>query len=55
MHDVEHVLDALDFFTVHTNITGGKHEYLLRPDLGLQLSDAAKQTMHAQCTPSPNI
>jgi ethanolamine ammonia-lyase small subunit len=56
MSDVDqHVLDDLDLFTVHTNITGGKHEYLLRPDLGRQLSEAAKQTMHAQCTPSPNI
>jgi ethanolamine ammonia-lyase small subunit len=56
MRDVDqHVLDDLDLFTVHTNITGGKHEYLLRPDLGRQLSEAAKQTMHAQCTPSPNI
>jgi ethanolamine ammonia-lyase small subunit len=56
MRDVDqHVLDDLDLFTVHTNITGGKHEYLLRPDLGRQLSDAAKQTMQAQCTPSPNI
>ena len=56
MRDVDqHVLDDLDLFTVHTNITGGKHEYLLRPDLGRQLSEAAKQTMQAQCTPSPNI
>jgi len=51
----QHVLDDLDLFTVHTNITGGKHEYLLHPDRGRQLSDAAKQTMHAQCTPSPHI
>jgi ethanolamine ammonia-lyase small subunit len=56
MRDVDqHVLDDLDLFTVYTNITGDKHEYLLRPDLGRQLSDAAKQTIHAQCTPSPNI
>ena len=56
MRDVDqHVLDDLDLFTVHTNITGGKHEYLLRPDLGRHLSDAAKQTMRTQCTPSPNI
>jgi ethanolamine ammonia-lyase small subunit len=56
MSDVDqHVLDELDLFTVHTNITGGKHEYLLRPDLGRQLSDAAKQTLQAQCVPSPNI
>jgi len=56
MRDVaQHVLDDLDLFTVHTKVTGGKPEYLLRPDLGRQLSDAAKHTMRAQCTPSPNI
>jgi len=56
MRDVDqHVLDDLDLFTVHTKVTGGKPEYLLRPDLGRQLSDAAKHTMRAQCTPSPNI
>jgi ethanolamine ammonia-lyase small subunit len=51
----QHVLDDLDLFTVHTNVTGDKHEYLLRPDLGRQLSDAARQTLYAQCTLSPNI
>ena len=56
MRDVDQpVLDDLDLFTVHTNITGGKHEYLLRPDLGRQLSAAARQTLYAQCIPSPNI
>src|SRR4029450_2100180 len=55
MRDVDqHVLDDLDLFTVHTNITGGKHEYLLRPDLGRPLSDAAKLPMQAQYTPPPN-
>jgi ethanolamine ammonia-lyase small subunit len=56
MRDVDQqLLDDLDLCTVHTNITGGKHEYLLRPDLGRQLSDAARQILHAQCTPSPNM
>jgi ethanolamine ammonia-lyase small subunit len=56
MRDVDqHVLDELDLFTVHTKITGGKPEYLLRPDLGRQLSDAARQIIEAQCIPSPNI
>jgi ethanolamine ammonia-lyase small subunit len=51
----QHVLDDLDLFTVHTKITGGKPEYLLRPDLGRHLSEAAKQIIEAQCIPSPNI
>jgi len=56
MRDVDqHVLDELDLFTVHTKITGGKPEYLLRPDLGRQLSDAARQIIEAQCIPSPHI
>jgi ethanolamine ammonia-lyase small subunit len=56
MRDVEqHVLDDLDLFTVHTNITGGKDEYLLRPDLGRQLSAAARQMLQERCIPSPNL
>ena len=56
MRDVDqHVLDDLDLFTVHTKITGGKPEYLLRPDLGRHLSDAAKQIIEAHCIPSPQI
>jgi ethanolamine ammonia-lyase small subunit len=56
MRDVDqHLLNDLDLFTVHTRITGGKHEYLLRPDLGRHLSDSARQSTHTQCTPSPNI
>lgn len=37
------LLDELGLFTVQTNITGGKQEYLLRPDLGRQLNDEAKR------------
>jgi ethanolamine ammonia-lyase small subunit len=56
MRDVDqHVLDDLDLFTVHTKITGGKPEYLLRPDLGRHLSEAAKQIIEAHCLPSPHI
>jgi ethanolamine ammonia-lyase small subunit len=56
MRDVDqHVLDDLDLFTVHTKITGGKPEYLLRPDLGRHLSDAAKQIIEAHCLPSPHM
>jgi ethanolamine ammonia-lyase small subunit len=49
------VLDALGLFTVQTRITGGKQEYLLRPDLGRQLSDAARQTILEKCRPNPNV
>ena len=49
------MLDDLDLFTVHTDITGGKHEYLLRPDLGRQLSAAARQMLQERCTQSPNL
>ncbi len=56
MRDVDQkLLDDLDLFTVQTNITGGKQEYLLRPDLGRQLSDEAKKTLAEKCVKSPNI
>lgn len=49
------LLDEFDLFTVQTNITGGKEEYLLRPDLGRQLSNAAKRTLAERCVKKPNI
>ena len=49
------LLDDLGLFTVQTKITGGKQEYLLRPDLGRLLSDEAKRTVQAKCVKSPNI
>lgn len=56
MRDVDQkLLDDLGLFTVQTNITGGKQEYLLRPDLGRQLSETAKQTINEKCVKSPNI
>jgi ethanolamine ammonia-lyase small subunit len=56
MRDVDQkLLDDLGLFTVETNITGGKQEYLLRPDLGRQLSPAAKKTIAEKCAKSPNI
>lgn len=56
MRDVDQkLLDDLGLFTVETNITGGKQEYLLRPDLGRQLSPAAKKTIQEKCVKSPNI
>lgn len=55
------MLDDLGLFTVQTNIksgtspSGGKQEYLLRPDLGRQISDDGKKTILEKCAPSPNI
>jgi len=49
------LLDEFALFTVQTNITGGKEEYLLRPDLGRQLSDEAKRTINEKCAKNPNI
>jgi ethanolamine ammonia-lyase small subunit len=49
------LLDDLGLFTVQTKITGGKQEYLLRPDLGRLLSDEAKRTVQEKCVKSPNI
>jgi len=49
------LLDDLGLFTVQTNITGGKQEYLLRPDLGRQLNDDAKRLVQEKCVKSPNI
>lgn len=49
------VLDELGLFKVQTKITGGKQEYLLRPDLGRQLSEEARQIILQRCVPKPNI
>lgn len=49
------LLDEFGLFTVQTNITGGKEQYLLRPDLGRQLSDEAKRIITENCVKSPNI
>ena len=56
MRDVDPVLLAeFNLFKVSTKITGGKQEYLLRPDLGRQLSDEARRTISEKCVKSPNI
>ncbi len=49
------LLDEFGLFTVQTKITGGKEEYLLRPDLGRLLNDDAKRTIAEKCVKSPNI
>lgn len=49
------LLSELGLFTVETRITGGKQEYLLRPDLGRQLSDEAKRTIRERCIKNPTL
>lgn len=49
------LLDEFNLFTVQTKITGGKQEYLLRPDLGRQLNDEAKRTINEKCQKNVNI
>jgi len=49
------LLDEMGLFTVQTRISEGKEQYLLRPDLGRQLSDAAKKALAERCVKQPNI
>ena len=51
----QRLLDELGLFAVQTKITGGKQEYLLRPDLGRQLSDEAKRTIAERCAKGPQV
>jgi ethanolamine ammonia-lyase small subunit len=49
------LLDEFNLFTVQTKVTGGKQEYLLRPDLGRLLSDDAKRVLNEKCQKNVNI
>lgn len=49
------LLSELGLFSVETRITGGKQEYLLRPDLGRQLSDEAKRIIRERCAKTPTV
>ncbi len=49
------LLDEFGLFTVQTNVTDGKEQFLLRPDLGRQLSDEAKRTINEKCTKNVNV
>lgn len=49
------LLNKMGLFKVQTEITGGKQEYLLRPDLGRRLSEAARATIQQKCTPKPTV
>ena len=49
------LLDEFNLFTVQTKITGGKQEYLLRPDLGRVLNDDAKRIVNEKCQKNVNV
>ena len=49
------LLDQFNLFSVQTKITGGKQEYLLRPDLGRLLNDDAKRIINEKCQKNVNI
>ena len=49
------LLDDLSLFTVQTMITGGRSEYLLRPDLGRRLNAEARLIVAERCAKKPNI
>ena len=49
------LLDQFNLFTVQTKVTGGKQEYLLRPDLGRLLNDDAKRIINEKCQKNVNI
>lgn len=49
------LLDQFNLFTVQTRVTGGKQEYLLRPDLGRLLNDDAKRIINETCRKNVNI
>ncbi|RPJ23227.1 MAG: ethanolamine ammonia-lyase subunit EutC [Chloroflexi bacterium] len=54
--DVEQkLLDEFGLFTVQTKVTGGKQEYLLRPDLGRLLNDDAKRIINEKCQKNVNV
>jgi ethanolamine ammonia-lyase small subunit len=49
------ILAEFNLFQVQTQVTGGKQEYLLRPDLGRRLSTEARHIITERCVKSPNI
>jgi ethanolamine ammonia-lyase small subunit len=56
MRDVdEGLLNEMGLFSVQTNITEGKRQYLLRPDLGRQLSEDARRLVAEKCVKDPRI
>lgn len=48
------LLEQFGMFTVQTQVSGPE-EFLLRPDLGRLLSQEARETITARCTPNPQV
>jgi len=56
LRDVDNdLLKEMGLFSTQTRISGGKAEYLLRPDLGRQLNDEARRLILEKCVKSPQI
>jgi ethanolamine ammonia-lyase small subunit len=51
----EKLLAEHQLFKVGSRITGGKQEYLLRPDLGRQLNDEARRMLVEKCVKNPKV
>ncbi len=49
------LLADLGLFSVQTQITGGKQEFLLRPDLGRLLTAEARRTLSERCVEGANV
>lgn len=49
------LLERFGMFTVGTRVTGGREEYLLRPDLGRSLDDAARKLITETCVKHPDV
>jgi ethanolamine ammonia-lyase small subunit len=49
------LLERFGMFSVGTRVTGGKEEYLLRPDLGRSLDDAARTLITSKCVKQPDV
>jgi ethanolamine ammonia-lyase small subunit len=49
------LLEAFGLFSVSTMVTGGREEYLLRPDLGRRLSEDAKRTVAERCVKGAQV
>jgi ethanolamine ammonia-lyase small subunit len=49
------LLDELGLFSVQTKITGGKQQYLLRPDLGRQIDDDGRRLIAERCPPGAAV